>query len=148
MHCKQWLLAALMTFSVSFGGLVAADTSKKPDAQITISETQFGFIIGGSVGDGELIVDGKKMPFKIGGLGLGVNFGISKMSASGDVYDMKKVEDFPGNYARASGNLTVGKGVGGMTLQNEKGVVLQLNGSTEGLQFDVSAGGVNIYFPK
>jgi len=148
MQYKQWLLAAFVAFSASLSGLVLADSNQTPDAQITISETQFGFVIGGSVGEGELIVDGKKRPFKIGGLSLGANVGISQISASGDVYEMKKVEDFPGNYVRVGGNVTLGKGVGGMTLKNEQGVMLQLNGSTEGLQFDVGASGVNIYFPK
>ncbi len=148
MQYKLWLSAFFLGFSALFGGVVLAESSNTPDAQITINETQFGFVIGGSVGEGELIVDGQKRAFKVGGLSVGANFGVSQISASGDVYNMKKVEDFPGNYVRVGGNVTVGKGVGGMTLKNEKGVTVQLNGSTEGLQFDVSASGVNIYFPK
>jgi len=145
MSFKNWLTAGFMAFSLSIGGVA---TAEKPDAQITIDETQFGFVIGGSVGDGVLNINGVKHVFKIGGLGVGANIGFSKMSASGDVYNLKKLEDFPGNYGRVGGSATAGKGVGGMTLRNEKGVTLQLQGTTEGLQFDISASGVNIYFPK
>jgi hypothetical protein len=123
MNFKNWFTAGFLALSISAGGIAAAKT---PDAQITIDETQF----------------------KIGGLGVGANIGISKMSASGDVYDLKKIEDFPGNYGRVGGSVAAGKGMGGMTLRNEKGVTLQLKGTTEGLQFDISASGVNIYFPK
>lgn len=145
MNFKNWFTAGFLALSISAGGIAAAKT---PDAQITIDETQFGFIIGGSVGDGVLNMNGKKHFFKIGGLGVGANIGISKMSASGDVYDLKKIEDFPGNYGRVGGSVAAGVGMGGMTLRNEKGVTLQLKGTTEGLQFDISASGVNIYFPK
>ena len=145
MNFKNWFTAGFLALSISAGGIAAAKT---PDAQITIDETQFGFIIGGSVGDGVLNMNGKKHFFKIGGLGVGANIGISKMSASGDVYDLKKIEDFPGNYGRVGGSVAAGVGMGGMTLRNEKGVTLQLKGTTEGLQFDISASGVNIYIPK
>ena len=145
MNFKNWITAGFLALSISAGGIAAAKT---PDAQITIDETQFGFIIGGSVGDGVLNMNGKKHFFKIGGLGVGANIGISKMSASGDVYDLKKIEDFPGNYGRVGGSVAAGVGMGGMTLRNEQGVTLQLKGTTEGLQFDISASGVNIYFPK
>ena len=145
MNFKNWITAGFLALSISAGGIAAAKT---PDAQITIDETQFGFIIGGSVGDGVLNMNGKKHFFKIGGLGVGANIGISKMSASGDVYDLKKIEDFPGNYGRVGGSVAAGVGMGGMTLRNEKGVTLQLKGTTEGLQFDISASGVNIYIPK
>jgi hypothetical protein len=145
MNLTKWFATGFLALSVSAGGMAAA---KQPDAQITIDETQFGFVIGGSVGEGVLNIDGKKHPFKIGGLGVGANIGISKMSASGNVYDLKKLEDFPGNYGRVGGSVAAGVGTGGMTLRNEKGVTLELKGTTEGLQFDISASGVNIYFPK
>jgi hypothetical protein len=145
MNLKNWLTTGFVALSISVGGLAAAKT---PDAQITIDETQFGFIIGGSIGDGVLNIDGKKHPFKIGGLGAGANIGISQMSASGNVYDLKKIEDFPGTYGRVGGSVAAGMGLGSMTLRNEKGVTLELKGTTQGLQFDISASGVNIYFPK
>lgn len=142
---KNWLVTGVLALSMSVGAIAAAE---KPDGQITIDETQFGFLIGGSVGDGVLNIDGVKHVFKIGGLAVGANIGFSKMSASGDVYNLKKLADFPGNYGLISGSVTAGKGVGGMTLRNEKGVTMQLQGTTEGLQFNISASGVNVYFPK
>ncbi|MFO7748412.1 MAG: hypothetical protein R6V42_11450, partial [Orrella sp.] len=60
MRFKKYLTTGLLALSVSFGGLAAGESNKTPDAQITIDQTQFGFVIGGSVGEGELIINGEK----------------------------------------------------------------------------------------
>lgn len=140
--------SALMAVALVSGGLASAETPKKPVGQVTIDETQFGFIIGGSVGGGELTFGGKKHSFQIGGLSLGANIGVSRMSARGEVYDMKDVSQFPGTYVRLGGNVALGGGVGGMTLKNENGVILRLEGTTQGIQFNVGASGVTVFFDK
>ena len=100
------------------------------------------------MGGGKLTFDGKEYPFKLGGLSLGANIGVSRMAAVGQVYDMKNVEDFAGTYVKLDGSVALGGGVGGMTLKNEKGVIMSLNGTTQGLQFNIGASGVSVYFDK
>jgi len=148
MKLSKLFASALTAVAMLAGGSALAETAKKPSAQVTINETQFGFIIGGSVGGGELTLDGKKHAFQIGGLSLGANIGVSRMSAVGEVYDMKDISQFPGTYVKLDGNIALGGGVGGMTLKNQNGVIMRLEGTTQGLQFNVGASGVTVFFEK
>lgn len=125
-------------------GSVSAQTNKAPSGTVTIDETQFGFIIGGSIGGGVLNYQGKTHKFKIGGLSVGANIGVSKVSASGEVYDLSNLSKFPGTYVKLDGNATIGGGVGGTVLKNEHGVLMKLNTTQEGLQFNLSANGVQV----
>lgn len=129
---------------VASGAAVAAESSSKPSGTVTINETQFGFILGGSVGGGELTYQGKKYPFKIGGISVGANFGVSKLSAVGEVFNLTDISKFPGTYAKLDSNVSVGGGVGGMVMRNEHGVVMSLTSTQEGLQFNMSANGVSV----
>ena len=67
------------------------------------------------------------------GLSAGLNVGISKMSAVGEVYTLKKVSDFSGTYTKLEASVAVGGGVGGLRLQNENGVIMNLRSRTKGL---------------
>lgn len=147
MSLKSWLSA----FSVCVMAVLAVPASAealKPSGTVTIDQTQFGFIIGGNFGGGELTVDGKTHKFQLGGLSLGANFGASQLAASGEVYNLNKLEDFEGNYVSTGGQAVLGGGVGGMQLQNAKGVIMRLQATATGIQFNVGAGGVNVYFDK
>lgn len=139
---------ALMAITMVAVTPLRAETPRKPVGQVTIDETQFGFIIGGSVGGGELTFDGKKHSFQIGGLSLGANVGVSRMSARGEVYELKDLSQFPGTYVKLDGNIALGGGVGGMTLKNQNGVILRLEGTTQGIQFNIGASGVTVFFDK
>ena len=145
---SRLLAATLVLGAVSFGAPALADAPKKPVAQVVIDETQFGFIIGGSVGGGTLSYQGKKYPFKLGGISLGANIGVSKFSAKGEVYDMKDLSQFSGTYARVTGSVALGGGVGGMTLKNENGVIMRLEGTTQGIQLNAGASGVTVTMEK
>lgn len=145
---KSMAAMAVLGAGVTFGSAALADKPLEPSGTVKIDQTQFGFIIGGSVGGGELTVDGQTHPFKIGGISLGANFGASQLAAAGEVYNLKKLEDFPGNYVTTGGQLALGGGQGGMQLQNSKGVIMRLQATAKGIQFNVGAGGVNVYFEK
>ena len=130
------LLGASLTF--------AAD-AKKPDGTVSISETQFAVIVGGTVGGGKLTYQGKEYDFKIGGLTAGANVGVTKMSAAGEVYDLKDVSKFAGMYTKLDVSATAGGGVGALHLKNENGVVMKLTSRSKGLQLNVgSASGVKV----
>ena len=135
------LLAATLLIS----SLALAADAKKPSGTVTIDETQFAFILGGSAGGGVLTFQGKQHPFKIGGLTAGVNVGISKMSAAGEVYDLKDIAKFPGTYTKLDVGIALGGGVGGLQLKNENGVIMRLESRTQGLQLNVgSASGIKV----
>jgi len=140
-------LAAVGAMTLA-GGVAVAETPKKPVAQVSIDETQFGFIIGGSTGGGVLTYDGEKHAFKMGGISLGANIGASNFSATGQVYDMKNIDQFEGTYVRLTGSVALGGGMGDMTLKNENGVIMSLKGTTQGLQLNAGASGVSVTFEK
>ena len=58
------------------------------------------FIGSGALGGGTLNFRGRSYRFTIGGLGIG-GFGISKMEATGDVYNLQELRQFPGAYGSA-----------------------------------------------
>ena len=133
------LAAALLAGSLAF----AAD--KTPDCAVSISKTQFALVIGGSTGGGTLTCKDKTYPFKLSGLTLGVNVGVTTIDAAGDVYDLKDVAKFPGTYTQWDASATLAGGVGGLYLKNENGVVMKLVSRNKGLQINVgSASGVKV----
>lgn len=135
----------VLTVALLFSGLsLAAEPQKKPSGKVTISETQFGLIIGGSTGGGTLTFKGKKHPFKIGGISVGANIGVSKISAVGEVYDLTDIAKFPGTYTKLDAMVALGGGVGGVHLKNENGVILRLESRTKGLQLNLGMSGVTV----
>lgn len=147
MTIRSFLTAAALGLAFATSSVHAAEP-KKQVGEVSINETQFGFIIGGSVGGGELNFQGKKYAFKIGGLSLGANIGVSKVSAVGGVYDLTDISKFPGTYVKLDGTVALGGGVGNMTLKNEHGVIMTLKGTTEGLQLNAGASGVQVTLEK
>ena len=135
----------LLATTLLVGSLALAADAKKPSGTVAIDETQFAFILGGSVGGGKLMFEGQEYPFKIGGLTVGVNVGVSKMSAAGEVYDLTDISKFPGTYTKLDASIALGGGVGGLRLKNENGVIMRLESRTQGLQLNVgSASGIKV----
>jgi hypothetical protein len=117
-----------------------------PSGHVEIEEMQVAFIGSGTLGGGKLIFEGRTHPFNVGGLGVG-GFGASKFTASGDVYNLKKLSDFAGPYAEIRTGWALGdNGKGRTWLRNANGVVLSLKGAREGLQMATGASGVVIQF--
>jgi len=138
-------IASAIASLVLIGGLAFAADDKKPSGTVTIDETQFAVLVGGSVGGGKLTLNDKTYDFKISGLTAGANVGISKMSAAGEVYNLKDVSKFPGTYTKLDASATVGGGVAGLHLKNEHGVVMKLTARTQGAQLNIgSASGVKV----
>lgn len=143
-HYKKFFSSIVLGVFLALSGAASAQSNKAPSGSVTIDETQFGFIVGGSVGGGVLNFKGKTHKFKIGGISIGANIGVSKVSASGEVYDLPDIAKFPGTYVKLDGSATIGGGVGGTVLKNEHGVVMKLQSTQEGLQFNLSANGVQV----
>ena len=77
----------------------------------------------GGHGHGTLGYDGKIYKFKATGLGYG-GLGVEKISATGHVYHLNNIADFPGKYSLVRGGATAGEGFAGVYLRNEKEVLL------------------------
>ncbi|MDS4032343.1 MAG: DUF1134 domain-containing protein [Candidatus Contendobacter sp.] len=127
----------LLATSLLLSSLAVAADIDKPVGKVAIAERQFGLVLGGSTGGGTLTFKGKKYPFKIRGLSAGLNVGISRMSAVGEVYALQDVSKFPGTYTQLGASVAVGGGVGGLRLQNENGVIMNLRSRTKGLNLNL-----------
>ena len=114
-----------------------------PSGTVSIESKSIAVGVGVSWGDGKLIYEGKEYPFSINGLSV-VDLGISKVTATGDVFNLKKVEDFSGNYVAAAAGAAVGAGAGATAMKNQHGVVMQLTGTGQGIQFTLAPKGVEV----
>ena len=117
------------------------------DATIKLSQGQVAVGIGYSWGKGVLTYKGKDYPFKFNGLSV-VDVGISRADATGNVFKLKKLKDFNGTYTTLSAEATVAGGVGGITMQNQNGVIIKLVATTQGVNFKLALEGVKLTLAK
>jgi hypothetical protein len=142
------LLAAFMLISGSAfadepaSAPVVPDGSS-PDGSVSINGTALAAGIGWVWGNGKLDFKGKEHPFKISGLSV-VDAGVSSISAAGEVYNLKHLSDFGGNYTVASAGIAIGGGAGASYLKNEHGVVIKLLETDQGFRLNLAAEGVKI----
>lgn len=126
----------------------AADIKNaKPNGTIEVEAEQLRLLLGGARGKGVLTYQGKTYPFtmKAGSVG---GVGINKVTATGNVYFLDKLEDFPGKYSAVSAGATVGKGVGASQFENPKGVLLDVRSKTEGLALTLGIAVAEVEFVK
>jgi hypothetical protein len=121
---------------------VAAEKAK-PSGKVTMESTSVAAGVGVSWGDGKLNFKGKDYPFSIEGLSL-VDWGISKVNATGDVYNLTDVSKFGGTYVAAEAGLTLAGGMGGMVLRNQNGVIMHLRSVSQGAQLQLGTSGLVI----
>jgi len=114
-----------------------------PLGELTLESTQIAAGVGVTWGDGILKFQDKQYKFTVRGLDAGA-VGISKISAKGDVYNMKSAADFPGKYVAAQAGVAVIKGEIGLLMRNEKGTVINLKATQKGVQLSLGAQGLNI----
>ena len=134
-------LLALWTTTVS------AASSPKPSGKVTIDTTSIAAGIGVSWGDGKLSFQGKEHSFSIEGLTL-VDFGISKASAVGDVYNLIDLSKFEGNYVAGEAGFALAGGMGGISLRNQNGVIMHLRSVSQGAKLQLGPSGMTIKLKK
>jgi hypothetical protein len=142
------VLTAICLLAVSFFAfspdLVFSAEEKLPwDATVELTTGSVSAGVGVSWGSGVLVYNGKQYKFKIDGLSVG-SVGIQNAAARGKVYNLKNVDDFAGNYAAVAIGMTVGGGAGSKTMKNEKGVIMDLISTNQGVDFTLGAQGVKI----
>lgn len=120
-------------------------TGSIPDGKVSFSGGQIAAGIGYSWGHGTLTYHGEHHLFRVSGFSV-AHVGASSITAAGDVYNLERLEDFPGNYASLSAGITVGGGGSVAYLRNQNGVVIKVNSTSEGLDFQLAANGIHIAF--
>ena len=117
--------------------------TEAPSGSLHMEEWQVMALLAGDWGRGTLGYNGKTYKFKMTGLGAG-GYGIDKISATGNVYHLNDIADFPGKYSELRGGLTLGKGIGGYYVHNDKGVALELKTHAEGVALSIGVSGLTI----
>ncbi|MGD9191733.1 MAG: hypothetical protein PVH58_07410 [Desulfobacterales bacterium] len=147
------MAAILLIVAVAFGcsstngskstTATKSQTGEWPSGSIHFEEWQFMAMLAGNKGHGTLGYNGKTYKFKVTGMGAG-GYGVDKLSATGEVYRLKDIADFPGNYSELRGGIVLGKGIGGLYIRNDKGVAIKLKTHAEGVALSIGVQGLTI----
>jgi len=115
-----------------------------PDGTIEMHEVQAAYLASGSGGAGVLSFRGVEYPFDVGGAGVG-GIGLSTIEATGEVYNLRDLGQFPGTYGQARYGFAIGTASGGdLWLQNEAGVILHMKAKRTGLMLSLGGDAVVI----
>lgn len=142
------VLAAVFLALASVAAPAAAQqrTLGPPTGSVRIQQVQVAFIGSGEVGGGTLNFGGRSYGITVGGVGFG-GFGASRMTATGTVYGLHRVQDFTGAYVQLREGWALGaQGKGSVWLRNSNGVTMKLNTRRQGLQLALGADGILIGF--
>ena len=145
---RRMTMTTLMT--VAALGLilqVARAEEKTPDATLRLHEGSVAAGIGFSWGGGTLTYKGKDYPVDVKGLSVG-DVGITKIEATGKVYNLKSIGDFDGNYTGVAAGATAAGGVSVSTMRNQAGVTIDVIATTQGVKVVVGGGGVDLKIKK
>jgi hypothetical protein len=128
--------------SVSVGPSAVAGLA--PDGTVDMREVQVAYIGSGSGGSGTLFYRGRAYPFSIEGLGVG-GIGASTIDATGEVYKLPSLAQFPGAYGQGRYGFAIGDAsAGDLWLQNEAGVIMHLKAKRTGLMLSLGGDAVVI----
>lgn len=111
--------------------------STPPSATVSIHEWSAAYYAQAATGKGRLYYHGVHR-FTISGAGVGGS-GAQKVSATGKVYNLNRLSDFPGTYHGIARGLTLIEGKMHAKLTNQNGVTMYLAGETEGLASSLGA---------
>lgn len=124
--------------------LAAAAPRAQPSATARLSGDSVALGVGYGWGRGVLSFQGRNTPFTLTGVTL-IEAGADRVEGEAEIYNLKRVEDFPGLYAvagRSGAFVTMGGGTA--VLRNAKGVEIRLHTQSQGLKIALAAGGVSI----
>lgn len=135
-------LAAVCVVAVASAG-AQQDKPVYPVGSLSFESTSIAAGVGVSWGNGTFSFEGKQYPIEVKGLGIGA-VGFAKVNAIGDVYNLTKPSDVAGTYVGISGGIAIAGGIKGILARNEKGVVLDLRATQQGVSLNVGTDGFTI----
>jgi len=140
-------LSAVIAVAALGFTLSVARAADAPDATIKLSGGSVAAGVGISWGSGTLTYKGKTYPISVSGLSVG-DVGVTKLEASGDVSNLKNLDDFDGNYTAVGAGATVAGGGSAVAMKNQNGVAVTLVSTTQGVKITVGGGGVSMKIKK
>jgi hypothetical protein len=149
------MLVSLAAFTLLSAAAYADDSESsapvtadaRPDGTLSLKGGSVAAGIGYTWGHGDLEFHQGSHRFSIKGVSI-VDVGATNFSASGQVYNLKRLADFSGNYVAAGAGITIAGGGTALYLKNEHGVIVKLVATDVGLKFTLSADGVHVSLKK
>ena len=115
--------ASVVAVAMLYTSLAFAENSTEPTVKLSGGSTAVG--IGANWGEGILTFEGYEYPFSVRGLTIG-DVGAHGFTGSGRVHNLKRAEDFNGNYTGLGVGLTIAGGGSAVTMRNQNGVTIDL----------------------
>jgi hypothetical protein len=134
-------LGAVLTVLLACG---LASPSQAETCAVRVVFTKGGFIVGVGSGRGVMVSHGKRYPFAVSGMSVGFTIGASTTQLNGHALNVRSPSDIQGSYAAIGASGALAAGAGGVQLQNDKGVILQLAGGKVGVELSAAVAGVTV----
>ncbi len=122
---------------------VALAQEPAPSGTVRITSKAVAIGVGVTWGDGTLTFQGKTYPFSVDGLSV-IDLGISNITSAGEVFYLKNIADFSGNYAAGEAGAAIAGGQSDTIMKNEHGVVIRLHGTQQGARLTLAPAGVKL----
>lgn len=143
---RKHLLAIAAFAAIALAGAAAAQPPGRLSGNIAFSTTAVGFILGVEWGSGTATLPGRRvLQLRVRTLKVGMA-GLEAVSANGRIYDLdpRRPGDIAGTYTSIGAGITIGGGVGVQRMKNEKGVIIEINETAQGLAAKIAAAGIAI----
>src|SRR3954467_3309434 len=121
-----------------------ASPSQADTGAVRVVFTKGGLIVGVGGGHGVLHFRGHNYRFTVSGMSVGFTIGASTTNFTGQALNLQSPSDIQGTYNVIGAGGALAAGAGGVQLQNQKGVILQLAGGRVGVELSAAVGGVTI----
>ena len=144
-NVKKIVIVSLLIAAMA-GFTQAATHESRPDATLRMSIGGFALGIGGSSGSGTLTYRGRNHPFRVSGMAVG-RVGATSCSAVGDVFNLRHLQDFNGNYTVSGAGtrgVTLGAGRTGTIMSNQAGVIVRISSTQRGVAVNATGGGLTM----
>jgi hypothetical protein len=137
---KYYLATAAM---VMLGAAPTASAQDAASGTLSFSGGSVAAGIGYTWGHGVLTYKNQEYPFTVEGLSV-VDVGVANIEGAGEVYNLKSLAAFSGNYVSAGVGATLAGGGSVAALENQNGVIIHFHSTTKGLKLNLSPSGVSI----
>src|SRR6266404_4850977 len=138
---KYYLAAAAVMTTLGAASMASAQDAAA-NATLTFSGGSVAAGIGYTWGHGVLTYNDQKYPFTVEGLSV-VDVGVADLAGAGEVYNLKSIADFSGNYISAGVGATLAGGGSVAALENQNRVIIHFHSTTQGLKLNLSPIGVS-----
>jgi hypothetical protein len=144
------LLGLLVAGSLLVALNVSSAPAQVPDGTIKITSRMVAQGVGLSWGEGVLTYKDRDYPFTFQASGLfrDVDTKIAAAELSGRVFELKRLEDFSGNYQKVASEDSASGADTRAAMKNQKGVVVNLVSTVEGRKFVLAREGMDIELKK